>query len=568
MSDLADEFLSVITEGWRDKAALKSCSTWANHRRIMGGDFSGSYSDKFHPWVREIHNSKASFNYAMKGAQLGVTEVAINRALYTIDCLKRDVLYVLPTALNASDFSKSRFDVALELSPYLKSIFTNTNTDKLKQTALNTLYIRGSRGGGKKKAGSNLKSIPVSVLILDEVDEMEQRQIWLALERLSGQLIKYVLGISTPTIPNHGIDLLYMGSTQEHFRFQCPICSRHTEFVWPDCVEICGEHSTDARCADSFLKCKECKGKLEHADKPNFLKDAYWEATDKNANPDVRGFAISQLYSFTVTPGELVVAYHRGQGDEVAQKEFYNSKLGIPFAGDGARVTIEMIDRAVGDHTNESLRPLDANGIITMGIDRGKWNYVVIKQWFFDKWTLDINADAVCKVIHTEMFKEQDFDKRCDELMREWQVRACVGDADPGPMDMRRFSKRFPGYVWLCRYRRGKSAKEIEIDDRGENEFAPMATVDRTNWLSAALSRYKVSPARIMLPREGLSQDFKEHLQNLTSTYTKDETGNFVLDFVKTGPDHFAHASTYAEIALPLVAARETNVDLKKFNKE
>lgn len=93
-----------------------------------------------------------------------------------------------------------------------------------------------------------------------------------------------------------------------------------------------------------------------------------------------------------------------------------------------------------------------------------------------------------------------------------------------------------------------------------------MATVDRTNWLSAALSRYKVSPARIMLPGD-IHHDFCEQVQALTSTYTKDENGNFVLDFVKTGADHFAHASTYAEIALPLVAARETNVEIRKFNK-
>lgn len=50
----------------------------------MGGDFPGPYSDKYHPWVREMHDSWAPFNWAMKGAQLGVTEVAINRALYTI----------------------------------------------------------------------------------------------------------------------------------------------------------------------------------------------------------------------------------------------------------------------------------------------------------------------------------------------------------------------------------------------------------------------------------------------------------------------------------------------------
>ena len=68
----------------------------------------------------------------------------------------------------------------------LAEIFTDTNTVNLKQAGATTLYIRGSRGD------SNLKSIPVSELFLDEVDEMDQKQIWLALERLSGQVHKHV----------------------------------------------------------------------------------------------------------------------------------------------------------------------------------------------------------------------------------------------------------------------------------------------------------------------------------------------------------------------------------------
>ena len=65
----------------------------------------------------------------MKAAQMGLTEVGINRAFYILDVLKRDVLYVLPTAINATDFSKARFGPALKHSPYLKQMFTDTNTD-------------------------------------------------------------------------------------------------------------------------------------------------------------------------------------------------------------------------------------------------------------------------------------------------------------------------------------------------------------------------------------------------------------------------------------------------------
>jgi phage terminase large subunit GpA-like protein len=256
------------------------------------------------------------------------------------------VLYVVPTAINASDFSKARFSTALKLSPYLKNLFVDTNTVGLKSTGRNVLYIRGSR------RDSNLKSIPVSELILDEMDEMDIHAVWLALERLSGQVEKHILAISTPTVPKYGIHKLYLTSTQEHYYFRCPCCSRFTELVWPACIEIIGESASDPRCKESFIRCKECKHKLEHAEKPAFLASGVWKPTELQVSAEEsRGFYINQLYSSTITPGELVIAYHRGLGDEAANTEFHCSKLGVPFIGEGAQVTDEMIEDCLKGHT-------------------------------------------------------------------------------------------------------------------------------------------------------------------------------------------------------------------------
>lgn len=534
---------------------LTSCSRWSSRRRVMGSPFPGPYSWKYHPWVREILDSKAPFNYAMKGAQLGVTEVAINRALYVLDRLQRDVLYVLPTSLNASDFSKARFNAALNLSPYLKSIFCDTDTVNLKRTATNSLYIRGSRGD------SNLKSIPVSDLILDEVDEMDQKQIWLALERLSGQLEKHVWAISTPTIPNYGIHKLFLTSTQEHFVFKCPHCGRRTELIWPDCIEIIGETVLDPRCAESFLKCKECKGRLEHADKPDWLFGAKWQPMNGQGNPDIRGFHVSQMYSFTVTPGELVVAYHRGQGDEAANKEFHNSKLGLPFLGDGAQITDDMLDRAVGNHTINDPRPLvGGQRIITMGVDQGKIGYISIVEWFLDRMDRDINTVARGKLIWFGKYGEEDWNYLGD-LMREFQVLACFVDADPNINEARRFARKFHGFVWLTRYRRGTTAKEMSIENE---EDAPLAQVDRTNWLSCTLGRFKVQPSRMILPRD-ISLEYRDHLKNLVRTFEKDENGNYKMVYVNTGADHYSHSLCYADMALPMAASITSGENINKF---
>ena len=557
MSDLVNEIRDVLVSGLQTKT-LTSCSRWAQARRIMGGDFSGPYGFKYHPWTREPHDSQASLNVSMKAAQMGFTEIGINRAFYILDILRRDVLYVLPTALNASDFSRSRFAPALMYSSYIKSMFTDTNTVNLKQAGVQTLYIRGSRGD------SNLKSIPVSELILDEVDEMDQDQIWLAFERLSGQITQNIWAISTPTVPNRGIHKLYQTTTQEHFFFPCPSCSKQIELVWPESFELCGEAVNDPDLHKSYLKCTECKKKLEHAAKPEYLTKGIWVPTDLNASKDERGFNINQLYSFTVSPAKIAVAYLRGIGDEGAMSEFHKSKIGAPFIAEGGQVTDVKLDACIKGHTKEDQRPVTGGErFITLGVDQGDWVHVVVNEWMIPEIGPDINVLAFCKNVWHGKFNAQVENgwSRLDDLMREWQVLHCVVDADPNTLEARRFALRFPGYVTLCRYRRGVPQKAIQMSE--DHERVAMATVDRTNWMDCALGRFHIEN-RIALPRD-TSREYREHMKNLIRSYKKDEDGNLIATYIKTGADHFAHAHCYAEIALPLAASYVRGRDIKLF---
>jgi hypothetical protein len=556
MNGLLDDIKLSIVEGLQSRT-LTSCSRWASKRRIMGGDFPGPYSWKYHPWVRELHDSWAPENYAMKSAQMGVTEVGLNRAFYTLDILKRDVLYLLPTSLIAGDFSRARFGSAIALSPYLQAMFTDTNTVSLKQAGSNVLYIRGSRGE------SNLVSIPVSEIILDEVDRMSTSAIGMAKQRQTGQLQKHLWGISTPTVHNKGIHALFLNSTQEHFTFECPHCGRSTELVWPDCIEIIGDHISDPRVNESYLKCKECKHKLEQKDKPQFLGTGKWVSMAPNASQDIRGFHINQLYSFTVTAADLVRAYFAGLRDERDAQVFNCEKLGMPFIGEGAQITEDQVVTSMGRHSaHEGERPtMGGKRLITMGVDQGKWSYVSVVEWFIDTFGADINSSAQAKLLWYGKFIEDDWGK-LDELMREWQILACVIDADPQINEARRFARRFPGYAYLCRYRRGQQAREIQLTE--EETGAPMATVDRTNWLTATLSRFKSKPARIVLPAD-ISLEYREHIKALVRRYEDDENGNPIATFVSTGPDHYAHSLNYAEIALPLAASITSGQDVGKF---
>ena len=539
---MRDEFAAAIAKGLVSRT-LTSCSRWAAKRRVMGAPFPGPYAWSRHPWVKELHDTWTPESYVMKGAQLGVTEVAINRSFYTLDALKRDVMYVLPTASAASDFSKTRFSSALELSAYIGSMFTDINSVQLKRAGANSLYIRGS------KSRTGLKSVPVSELILDEVDEMDiDRVLVLAKERLSGQVHKHTWGISTPTIPEHGIHKLFIDSTQEHFFFRCPGCNKHIEFTWPDSIELVGEHGSDPRCAESYLKCTACGRKLPHEEKPDFLAAGQWVAS--KTNPNVRGFHINQLYSFTMSPGEIVVAYLKSRNDELATKEFFNSKLGVPWVASGARITEEMVLNAIRDYSIESLRPVVGGArLITMGVDQGATNYAVVCEWIPISPDLsDLSTAYLCRVLWAGSFPGDDWTSLY-HLMGEWQVLYTVVDCQPETNEARRFCRKFSGYAGMCRYERGKAPREIATSD--EDSGAPLHKVDRSSWLSTSLGRFKCNPTTIELPRD-LPGVFSSHIQCLVRTYERESDGSVSVVYKTTGDgmDHYAHALNYAEIAL------------------
>ncbi len=555
MSELAKLFCTAIADGLKSQT-MTSCSRWAMNRRVMSGDFAGNYGFKYHPWCKEIHDSTAPFTSCMKAAQIGLSEAAINRAFYTIDVLGKDVLYVLPTQKSASDFAKTRFNTALLLSPYLKQLFTDTNTVGLKQAKGVNLYIRGSRGS------DDLVSIPVSVVILDEVNRMDEKKIWLALERLSGHLDKSVWAVSTPTVPKTGIHKLYEQGTKEHYFFKCPHCGKLTELIWPECVEICGDSVSDPRCSESFLKCKECGHKLEQTQKPEWLacENSQWVAGTQNENHRSFG-GLSQLYSYTVTPEELVISHFRGVGDESAMVEFHNSKLGMPYIPEGGLISDAEIDTTIKAYSKNDVRPqIGEPRMICMGVDQGGiFHNVVVIEYFFDTYSNDLNVSAFAKLLWEGKVPSERFEE-LNRLMREWQIRGCVIDADPQINDARRFARRFPDFVTLCRYRSGQVGKEIQLSE--EEGGAPVATVDRTNWMDAALGRFHSQ--RIELPSD-TSNEFKEQIKNTVRTYEKDSQGNPQAVYLNTGADHFAHAFTYAEIALPLSAAIVTGANIKSF---
>ena len=296
MHKLQTVFSNVLKTGLERKSAT-SPARWSQLYRVMS---TGPWRFDKHPWLRDMHNSTSHYNVGKKAAQMGFTETVLNLTFYRLDMLGQDCLYVLPTAQPAaSNFSSSRVDAAVALSQHLTDLFSKIKNNQHKKAGNADLFIRGCR------SRTDLKSDPISFLVFDELDEMNEELVTLGELRCSGQKDYQIWKISTPTVANKKIDLEYQHSTQENFMFKCPACNKITKLVFPDSIVIRGDHHRDQACDKSEYICTECKSVLPHLAKPDWLgKGGFWEADQPNHT--TRGFHISQLYSFIRTPGERV----------------------------------------------------------------------------------------------------------------------------------------------------------------------------------------------------------------------------------------------------------------------
>lgn len=546
MHNLEAVFRERVAGGLRRKSITKP-SKWALNYRVMGPPFPGPWQFKRHPWLLEMHDSESDFNIGQKAAQMGFTETMLNLVFYYIDIHGVDCLYVLPAKTpDASDFSAARFDPAIERSEHLEKLFSDVKNVGHKRAGNTNLYIRGS------KSRSGLKSVPVGVLILDEKDEMNQDNIPLARERQSGYNIKKTWEISTPTIPDFGVNKTFKDSSKEEFFFKCPACSKLIHLVWPDSVEIVGENHTDSRIEDSYLKCYECQIKLPHELKHEWLSTGRFVVSNNNSS--FRGFAVSQLYSSTIAPWQLVESYFLSKISPADEQEFFNSKLGIPHIVEGARVNDSDITQCTGDYL--MVDNYQGNNLVTMGVDVGNLLHYTIEEWIIPpRGILDINIDSMPRTLNTGSVS--DFEE-LDSLMLRFGVNSCVIDSQPERRKAYEFATRFYGMVRMCFYGRGIQGKQIHI--HSDNEL--MVTVDRTSWLDLSLGRFR---RKFILVPKNVGLEYKSHMKSLVRIYEKDADGNPVGKYVKSDSsnDHLAHARNYSEIALALGAGIGKTQDIE-----
>lgn len=321
-------------------------SEWAQQYRVLSSVSSaepGRWRNSRVPYLVEIMDRFSPYDDAqeiivMKGSQVGVTEAGFNAIGFYIDNDPCSMMYVMPTEATVKRNSKIRFDPMVDASDSLRrKISPAKSRDKE-----NSVLQKSFAGGVLVFCGANspapLRSIPVRILVLDELDAMpsdvdgEGSPVDLAKARSRTFAQKKLGLISTPT--QHGasmIEAAYLQTSQRKYFVPCPHCGLMQTLEFENLVW--GENPETAK-----YKCDGCDELIEERYKTFMLSNGQWQDTKPElASRRVYGYHISAMYSPLgwMSWSDIVREYKDSEGDEAKRKVFVNTILGETYKEDG-----------------------------------------------------------------------------------------------------------------------------------------------------------------------------------------------------------------------------------------
>lgn len=450
----------------------------------------------------------------MKSAQTGASERFLTEALYLPDQFKVTVIYFFPTSGTISDLVQERVDEPIGASTYLRNVVRSSKNlmgkaaDKvaLKRMSNGFVYFRGAN------QPTQITSIAGDVIFVDELDRMPQENVPYLPKRLAHSEWKWERWASTPTIPNYGIHKEFLLTDQMHYNVKCQHCSTWQELDFFENVEY--KMKTDLQAEWAKLVCRKCRKEIVP-----WMCETEW--VPKYPDHDTRGYFISKMYSPLTDFKQMVESSLRSSESEIQQ--FYNQDLGLPYEPKGGRINEEVLQSCVRPY---KLGSTDKPQY--MGVDVGKVLHVTI-----------LNAENKMVYIGTVKAFEE-----LDKLMAEYNIKICVVDGLPETREAQKFADRFKGRVYLCYYTGLKEPKKGEWFKKENQKI----NTDRTLSLDMYSGKYKNQT--IQLPQNlDFFEEFKEHMKSLTRIVREDKHGNFVAEYVQTGPDHYFHSGNYANLA-------------------
>lgn len=331
----------------------------------------------------------------IKSTQIGFSDGVLNNVIgFFIDVDPRSIMMVQPTIDNANQYGKKRITPMIQSCPALRAKIK----DPTSRRSGNTLSLKEFPGGWLKLCGANsgagLRSDPVSLLLLDEIDgypmdvEGEGSPIEIAIRRTDAFPDAKIIMGSTPAKPK-GVSVIereYEMSDKRRFFVPCPFCGFAQVLWWrdPDTKEYRLFYATtpDHQVIPDSVAfiCAGCKAKIPERYKQQLLNAGEWVAEFPGRT--AVGFQINALYApWKDNWCDLAIEWNQANREKNPEllKAFITLRLAECWEEQGDSVEAITLKSRLEEYQAEVP---DGVGLLTASVDvQGDRLEAVVKGW-------------------------------------------------------------------------------------------------------------------------------------------------------------------------------------------
>lgn len=330
----------------------------------------GQWRTSRFPFLRRIMkllspSSIAREVVAIKGAQLGFTEICINWILYIADQEPGPTMYVQKTKDAALDFSTQKLIPGIEECPRVAHTLGDKKPTRLSDEQLNKGFPGGFVVMGGANSGAFLRSKSIANGAADEEDSFksnidgEGSPIGMIRKRLANFPFSKFFRLSTPKFTETStIEPAYRLGSQEQYYVPCPHCNPRADIggtywtiKWSN-IHWSKERDSSGLPTEIWLTCEECGAVIHEHNKTWMMEEGHGRWMSEKESPgepyevgdvELPSFQISSLYSplgfFSWRDAVAEWFAYRESKDKALLQVFINQTLGESFSAAGQDIS-------------------------------------------------------------------------------------------------------------------------------------------------------------------------------------------------------------------------------------
>jgi hypothetical protein len=306
---------------------------------IEYGDKDKRYDELLRPYLLSFLKDQCRTKSIEKPRQSEITENHINESFWNaITRPATNIAHVFPTQDLGNDISNEKIQIAVDESPLISDKVKrpySVKRFKFKNSSIYSIIGAASKFGGR--------STSRDVVIFDETDLIPESVFGIFERMLDRSSLRIVRYISTPTVPNIGIDARVQSGSGFEWLIRCPKCKKQQFFEFPHNLINFFEVSAydpespeyQKRLNKVYIGCRKCGHYIDRCSK-YYLRYSKWVPAKPTLVGIHNSYYLTQFMIPWKTGKEMTRRYHE-LSDYVWQ--YFNEVLGKAYVKSGNQLT-------------------------------------------------------------------------------------------------------------------------------------------------------------------------------------------------------------------------------------